>query len=158
IKPAHEVAEQPVTGDALTYLNTQRAVAAGHEAFHAAKGSLGGPFALAEAAGYLLGPSAAARTLAPGSVRRLKQLVQRRTAPPRTGPAVEAEAAGADAGLGLTLEERISFGQSIVRTMGLTRFGRLFVLCGHGSHNLNNPHASSYDCGACGGAPGGASA
>jgi uncharacterized protein YbcC (UPF0753/DUF2309 family) len=58
----------------------------------------------------------------------------------------------------LTLEERASFAESIVRTMGFTRFARLIVLCGHGSHNVNNPHASSYDCGACGGAPGGPSA
>ncbi len=58
----------------------------------------------------------------------------------------------------MALEERVSFAESVVRTMGLTRFARLIVLCGHGSHNVNNPHASSYDCGACGGAPGGPSA
>ncbi|MDQ6618009.1 MAG: DUF2309 domain-containing protein [Actinomycetota bacterium] len=156
LKPEHDVAEQPLVPDgALGYLTAQRATGAGQEAFHAAKGSLIGPFALAEAAGYLMGPSAAARTLAPGLVRRLKGLTARRIAPPQTRPAVEAEN---DDGSGLALEERVSFAKNIVRTMGLTRFARLVVFCGHGSHNVNNPHASSYDCGACGGAPGGPSA
>jgi uncharacterized protein YbcC (UPF0753/DUF2309 family) len=156
LTPDHEVAEQPlVPDDAVGYLTAQRAVGAGHEAFHAPKGSLAGPFALAEAAGYLLGPAAAARTLAPGLVRRLTGLMTRRVASPQTRPGVEAEHGG---GSGLKLEERIAFGESVVRTMGLTRFARLIVLCGHGSHNVNNPHASSYDCGACGGAPGGPSA
>ena len=156
LAPEHDVAEQPlVAGGALGYLTAQRAAGAGYEAFHAAKGSLSGPFALAEAAGYLMGPAAAARTLTPGLVRRLKGLTARRVAPPRTRPAVEAEH---DDSSGLALEERVSFAKSIVRTMGLTRFARLIVFCGHGSHNINNPHASSYDCGACGGAPGGPSA
>ena len=156
LTPDHEVAEQPLVPDgALGYLTAQRAAGAGYEAFHAAKGSVSGPFALAEAAGYLLGPAAAARTLAPGMVRRLRGVARRRAAPPQTRPAVEAER---DDSSGFTLEERVSFAKSVIRTMGLTRFARLTVLCGHGSHNLNNPHASSYDCGACGGAPGGSSA
>jgi hypothetical protein len=156
LTPEHEVAEQPlVPNGALRYLTAQRAAGAGLEAFHAPKGSLHGPFALAEAAGYVIGPVAAARTLAPAMMRRLTGLVTRRVTSPQTRPAVEAEH---DDGSGLTLEERTSFGESVVRTMGLTRFARLVVLCGHGSHNVNNPHASSYDCGACGGAPGGPSA
>jgi len=156
LTPDHEVAEQPLVPDgALGYLTAQRAAGAGHEAFHAPKASLGGPFALAEAAGYILGPAAAARTLAPGLVRRLNGLKARRVGPPQTRPGVEAEH---DDSSGFALEERISFAESVVRTMGLTRFARLVVLCGHGSHNVNNPHASSYDCGACGGAPGGPSA
>jgi len=150
----HEVTEEPLDPqDALGYLSTQRAAGAGHEAFHAAKGSLGGPFALAEAAGYLMGPAAAARTLAPGWVRRLRELATRRR--PRTRPVVDAER---DARSGFALEERVTFAKSVIGTMGLTRFARLIVLSGHGSHNINNPHASSYDCGACGGAPGGPSA
>jgi len=153
---AHEVAEQPLIPDgALGYLTAQRAAGAGIDAFHSPKGSLSGPFALAEAAGYILGPAAAARTLAPGFVRRLRGLKTRRVAPPQTRPAVEAEH---DDSSGFALEERVSYAESVVRTMGLTRFARLIVLCGHGSHNINNPHASSYDCGACGGAPGGPSA
>ncbi|HET7487270.1 MAG TPA: DUF2309 domain-containing protein [Acidimicrobiales bacterium] len=152
----HEVAERPLAAaDALGYLSGQRAAGAGHEAFHEAKGSLGGPFALAEAAGYLMGPAAAVRTLAPGLVHRLRALTPRRIARPRTRPAVEAEQNG---GTGFTVEERVTSASNVVRTMSMTRFARLVVLCGHGSHNINNPHASSYDCGACGGAPGGPSA
>lgn len=155
LTPEHEVAEQAVTPDgAVGYLTAQRAAGAGHEAFHAAKGNPGGPFALAEAAGYVMGPVAAVRTLAPRFVRRLKEVTSRVVAVPPTRPAVKAEHEAS----GLTLGERVGFARSIVRTMGLTRFARLVVFCGHGSHNLNNPHASSYDCGACGGAPGGPSA
>ncbi|HVL98993.1 MAG TPA: DUF2309 domain-containing protein [Egibacteraceae bacterium] len=151
----HEVAEQPLVPDsALGYLTTRRAAGAARETFHAPKESLDGPFVLAEAAGYLMGPVAAARTLAPGLARRLT-LMTRRLASPQTRPVVEAERDGSS---GLALGERVSFADSIVRTMGLTRFARLVVFCGHGSHNVNNPHASSYDCGACGGAPGGPSA
>lgn len=153
ITPQHEVGEEPLD-PALGYLTAQRVANAGREAFHAAKGNPGSPFVLAEAAGYLLGPAAAARTLAPNFVRRLAGLTERWVRC-RTRAAVEAERADAS---GLSFDERVSFGTSIVRTMGLSRFARLVVFCGHGSYSINNPHASSYDCGACGGASGGPSA
>ncbi len=60
---------------------------------------------------------------------------------------------------GLTNEEQIATAESMLRGMSLTvDFARLVMLAGHGSTTVNNPHASGYDCGACGGNPGDANA
>jgi uncharacterized protein YbcC (UPF0753/DUF2309 family) len=156
----NEVVEKPLRpGDEINYLAAQRVAGAAHEAFHVAKGSIQGPFSLAEGAGYIIGPISAAKTLAPGLIRRISRVMTRRFSPPATEPAIEpaTEPAG-HSSFGLPLDTRAAYAEGIVRTMGLTAFGRLVVMCGHGSYNINNPHASSYDCGACGGAPGGPNA
>ncbi len=50
------------------------------------------------------------------------------------------------------IDTRIALAEGALRNMSLTRnFGRLVLLCGHGSQSANNPYASSLDCGACGG-------
>ena len=50
------------------------------------------------------------------------------------------------------LEQRIATAEGALRNMGLTKdFARLILICGHGSKSANNPHASSLECGACGG-------
>ena len=53
---------------------------------------------------------------------------------------------------GFPPEARLVMAEAILRAMSMTtRFGRLVMLTGHGSTTVNNPHASSLDCGACGG-------
>jgi uncharacterized protein YbcC (UPF0753/DUF2309 family) len=156
VSPRHEIVEVAVDDD-RSYLSTCSATAGLHDAFYAAKGGIASPFALAESAGWFAGPLAAVRTLAPGRApmdpSTRKQPWWRRR--PRTAPIV---AAGTEHRSGLSLEERTLFAEAIVTTIGMSEFAPVVVLCGHGSDTVNNPHASSLDCGACGGAPGGASA
>ena len=162
VSPRHEIAEVAVDNDE-NYLATCSATAGLHDAFYAAKGGIASPFALAESAGWFAGPVAAARTLVPPRTPLDTSGAAKRPwwkpfgAAPRTAAVVD-EIAGADLHTGLSLEERTLFAEAIVTTIGMAEFAPVVVLCGHGSETTNNPHASSLDCGACGGAPGGASA
>ncbi len=61
--------------------------------------------------------------------------------------------------LGYTEEEMAKVVGDALEGMGLSHgFARLVVACGHGSHNVNNPHAAGYNCGACAGGNGGPNA
>jgi uncharacterized protein YbcC (UPF0753/DUF2309 family) len=148
VTPTYEVGEAAIAGGDAE-LAGRAAVHAGLASTHAASANLAAPFAWAESAGWVLGPLAALRTT------RLGRHRQGRRSRAVTGPVVAAESHPT---LGLPLEQRTLFAEAIVRTIGIERFAPVVVLCGHGSRTVNNPHASSLDCGACGGAPGGASA
>jgi hypothetical protein len=74
---------------------------------------------------------------------------------------VHDDAGEAEHGLphGFTLAEQATFVEKGLRAIGLTdNFGRLVVLCGHGSTSDNNPYFAAYNCGACGGGHGDANA
>jgi uncharacterized protein YbcC (UPF0753/DUF2309 family) len=60
---------------------------------------------------------------------------------------------------GFTGTQSVDMAEAVLKAMSLTGpFARLVLLAGHGSTTVNNPHASSLDCGACGGHTGEANA
>ncbi|MHB8435063.1 MAG: DUF2309 domain-containing protein [Acidimicrobiales bacterium] len=157
LRPNAEMAERPsreADPAARRQLTGRQARAAARAMFDTARKAALSPFVLAEAGGFLAGPIAAAKTVAPTRYSKLRSWARRLSAPPA---ATVIDAAPADGGMGD--DAQALFAETALTTMGLTRnFAPLVLLCGHGSTTENNPYASSLDCGACGGNRGGASA
>lgn len=75
----------------------------------------------------------------------VKDAIGRHSLPEQQDPAPHFDPA-------LDLTSRVKAAESILRAMSRTRnFARLVILAGHGASVVNNPHASSLHCGACGG-------
>lgn len=76
----------------------------------------------------------------------------------RLGPRLEPRMVGGRE-TGFPPAQRLAMAEAVLRAMSMTSgFARLVMLAGHGSTTVNNPHASSLDCGACGGNTGEANA
>ena len=130
----------------------RRATAEARDTLAAASHEPAAMFALAEAAGWVLGPAALCRTLLPDVAA---------SAPGLAGHDVSSApvAVAGDGVVGFTLDERVAMAEGALRTMGLVDgFAPVVVLCGHGATTAANAHGASLDCGACGGNRGGANA
>lgn len=116
------------------------------------------PFALVESVGAWCGVSMLLKTLDPHLSKKITESIKHLISPPiETEPCFELS--GSETIKGIALKEQIAYAETVLRLMGLTEsFGKLIVLCGHGSTTENNPYASALDCGACGGNHGGTNA
>ncbi len=53
---------------------------------------------------------------------------------------------------GIPVDQQITMAKNALTAMSLTKdFAPFVLITGHGSSMVNNPHATGYDCGACGG-------
>ncbi len=101
----------------------------------------------------------AARTIAPRLSARLRARTREvalgeRPSTTLTALRDDAPPGAASKPIGFTVEEAALRVGRLLEELGLTRardFGELLAVIGHGSTSVNNPHASAYDCGACGG-------
>jgi len=165
VKPRHYVREEVVYSFEETHrrrTGTRRALGRATHRLHSGSISvLAG--ALTAILGALMSIPLLARVLFPRSTSRLRRILGRFVEPPLfTRLLIERteEGPGPEAGhLGYSLDEMVDITEKVLREIGLTaRFARLVIVLGHGSSSLNNPHASAYDCGACGGGRGGPNA
>lgn len=149
IKPGYEVFEEPMSEEIKRVFHHQKGrsfLGMFRKFYQDLKYNFATPFALVETLGPWCGFWMAIRTIVPIGSVKFKQAIQEKLQPNlATFPRID-----------IPLANQIIFGESALRMMGLTKnFGRLVVLCGHGSQTENNPYASALDCGACGGNHGG---
>jgi uncharacterized protein YbcC (UPF0753/DUF2309 family) len=118
-------------------------------------------FSFVESAGAGYGAALAARTLLPARLYDLRRAVSERLPAVHAfcDPTVDYNPDAVHAlREGLTLDEKVEYAATAFDLMGWERFARLVVFTGHASETTNNPFASSLDCGACAGNPGGPNA
>ena len=158
VSPKHTLADQPLrerVSEAHRVLMARERNGRMKALYGDLKSSTVTPFALAEATGLFSGIAMAARTLWPRlGAKVLEGLTQKRHAAhvcePRLQFGVSAE--NPEHVHGLSLEEQTFYAQALLEVTGLKApFGRLLLLCAHGSTTTNNAYASALDCGACGG-------
>lgn len=59
---------------------------------------------------------------------------------------------------GIPLDQQVTLAKNALKGMSLDQLAPFVMIIGHGSQSVNNPHATGYDCGACGGHSGEANA
>lgn len=177
LSPNHAVTEVPRSGEGHAvhqYASGTRWHQLGHHLFHDLKHNPIGSMMVIDVLGFFFSLGLVGKTLFQKPFHAITSTIDRwftHTVPtqisvsapsdpqhPKVGE-VKAEGIPAELAQGFSLTERATFIENGLRAMGLTQnYGRLVCLCGHGSETDNNPYFGALDCGACGGAPGDASA
>ncbi|MFC7132434.1 MULTISPECIES: DUF2309 domain-containing protein [Salinibaculum] len=159
----HRIADRP-TGDAHdkreAHNRWHRTVDAADSVVDVLKSNAATAFNFVESAGAGYGAALAARTLLPARVYDAVHATDRAPeAHEFCEPTVDYNPdAVTSLREGLVLEEKVEYAATAFDLMGWEEFARVVVFTGHASETANNPFASSLDCGACAGNPGGPNA
>lgn len=161
LKPKYVIKEIPAAankGDFERYQRGKTLINSCKSLYTQLKHNVSTPFALVESLGLWCGLNMTLKSLSPELSRHSVSTVKGWLKPALPTKVVY-ELSEIDAEQGVSLQEQISYAETVLRLMGLTSgFAKLIILCGHGSTTENNPYASALDCGACGGNHGGINA
>ena len=142
IRPKYLIKEQPEKGNyelARKLLVKKDSEKSLKESLQEVKNTSVSPFAFVEACGGLGFLSMYRNSFAPKREAQENKVITR--------PELEVRS-----GAGIPIEDQIAVAENSLKIMGLQKnFGRLVLLCGHGSTTTNNAYATALDCGACGG-------
>jgi uncharacterized protein len=164
IQPKHLVREVSVDDSrARQRAKKMKKVGFWTQTFRANRTTMSGGLFLSSLAGFLSGVPLVGKTLFPGLFRTLEHaFVDRVVGKVATRLAIEREAGSEpdESGLwpGFTIPEMTNIVKGALETMGPEGLAPLFLVVGHGSSSLNNPHEAAHDCGATGGGRGGPNA
>lgn len=141
----------------------RKAIGSAQQQIHFGSRSIALGALLTASVGVLASVPLVARVLFPRLTARLTKRASAFVAPPRITrlhmERIGAKAGPTENGIGFSIDEMANLAERALRDIGLTSgFARIVFLLGHGSHCLNNPHRSAYDCGACSGGAGGPNA
>lgn len=161
LKPKYTIKEMPAAANKDIFKRYQRGKAlikSCKNIYTQLKYNISTPFALVESLGIWCGLNMTLKSLSPelssDSASTIKGWFK-----PNFPTKVSYELSETDEMQGLSLQEQISYAETVLRLMGLiSGFAKLIILCGHGSTTENNPYGSALDCGACGGNHGGINA
>lgn len=165
IKPRHWVSEEvspELHNDFQRRTRLRRAVGNASLRIHAGSRTFTWGAVMA-ALGPLASIPLVARVVMPHFTARMRRRFSKFVSPPAQTHLKlyrhEEETPPGEATLGFSLDEMAAIVEGVLRDIGLTSgFSRLFIILGHGSASLNNPHESAYNCGACAGGRGGPNA
>jgi len=163
LEAKHRIEDRP-TGDRERrgrHDRWSRAVDAGRDLVRSLASNAATAFSFVESAGLGYGLALAGRTLRPAGVYDLLAGLDERVPSDHEfcEPALDHRPdTGGTLPAGLSLDQRVEYAAAAFDLMGWEQFARVVVFAGHASQTTNNPFASSLDCGACAGNPGGPSA
>ncbi|MBS4175013.1 putative inorganic carbon transporter subunit DabA [Bacillus sp. FJAT-49736] len=161
LKPEHKIKEIAAEKELKPYQQRKLAANSLSHTFKKMKHNLLANLILPEVSGPLLSLQMLTRSFVPRTtdqfIRNLRENWLRKPETKLTLNHVNEKEEGLP--VGFTNGEKVKYARQALKMMGLTKnFSPLVVFCGHGSRSINNPYASSLDCGACGGASSGTNA
>lgn len=164
IRPHHLVREITID-ESLEYKRATRKKRIGtlNQTARAHRTSLVGGLFLNSLVGFLAGIPLIAKTVFPGLARRFGHALEHSLVgriPTRLKVQRDENEGPNEEGYleGFTVQEMSRIVAGALGTMGARKLSPLFVVVGHGSSSLNNPHEAAHDCGATGGGRGGPNA